>query len=240
MFSRPLRLVLCLAAAVGIPYVWFNPAVSGKVKQKWSEWTSKRSTSPAYDYDFGSRFVGTADSSAAASAETSTPRPKLTGSLPALEEAFRFDISPRWVLKRWTRVSTVRAEQDLEGLRVPLVTGTNLEDIAGSLTYYFDKQQQLRRITFSGHTGDDRRLVSLVTGQFKLRPEPALGGGMYVARWNAQPTSVLRISLAPVIRSQSPHERLEILLEINRPAFGYSLSTASQAMLNRDRVTSRW
>ena len=128
----------------------------------------------------------------------------------------------------------------VDGLRVALVTGTNIEDVAGSLTYYFDHQQQLRRITFDGLTGDDRKLVNLVSQQFNLRSEPALGAGLYLARWNGQPTGVLRISHAPVIRVQRPHERLEVMLELNKPSIGYGLSTYAQQTLHLDHLTNRW
>jgi hypothetical protein len=70
---------------------------------------------------------------------------------------------------------------------VPLVTGTRPDDIAGSLTYYFDKRQQLQRITFEGVVGDERRLVNFVTGQYKLKAEPTLGAGLYVAKWSGRP-----------------------------------------------------
>jgi hypothetical protein len=143
-------------------------------------------------------------------------------------------------MQRWSRVSTIRSDTGMDGLRVALVTGTELEDIAGSLTFYYDHQRQLRRITFDGLTGDDRRLVNLVSQQFNLRPEPGLGAGHYVARWNAQPTGILRISHAPVVRAQRPHERLEVMLELNQPGVGYGLSAHAQEMLNLDRLTKRW
>jgi hypothetical protein len=125
-------------------------------------------------------------------------------------------------------------------LRVALVTGTNVEDVVGSLTYYFDNQQRLRRITFDGLTGDDRQLVNLVARRFNLRPEPALGAGLYIARWNGKPTGVLRITRAPVVRAQRPHERLEVMLELNQPGIGYGLSVHAQEKLNLDRLTNRW
>ena len=83
------------------------------------------------------------------------------GASQSLAEVLRFDVSPRWVTDRWPRVSTVHVQPDLEGLRVPLVTGTMASDLLGSLTYYFDRQQRVRRITLHGHTGDERMLVTL-------------------------------------------------------------------------------
>jgi hypothetical protein len=157
-----------------------------------------------------------------------------------LSEILRFDISPRWVTSRWARVSTVLSELQLEGLRVPVVTGTNEDDIAGSLTYYFDKQQQVQRIALQGYTGNERKLVALLTEHHGFRAEPTLGAGMYLTRWNGKPTSAMRISHAPVIQAGSPHSRLEVRLEINRPSAYYGLSGEFAELLNRDRQTRRW
>ena len=46
------------------------------------------------------------------------------------------------------------AELDVQGYRVPLVTGTSRDDLAGSLTYYFDKTHHVTHIHFRGTTGD--------------------------------------------------------------------------------------
>lgn len=166
---------------------------------------------------------------------------RLVGSPTAdLGEVLRFDASPQWVMERWSRVSTVLAEQDMEGLRVPLVTGTNLDDLAGSLTYYFDKQHHVRRIAFHGFTGDERKLAALVCQRYKLQPTQSLLAGLYLVKWNGVPTSALRVALAPVVRADSPHTRLEVLLEINRPDYNYGLSPEFTDLLARDQQTGRW
>jgi hypothetical protein len=82
------------------------------------------------------------------------------------DDIFRFNITPSEILARWSRVSTGLGDLQLQGYRVPLVTGTAPTDLAGSLTYYFDTQQRLRRMTFIGTTGDPQRLVDFVTQQF--------------------------------------------------------------------------
>ena len=79
---------------------------------------------------------------------------------PGLAEVLRFDVSPAWVLQRWPRVSTDLAVLQLHGYRVPLVTGTNQNDVAGSLTYYFNPSQQVQQITLRGTTGDPRAIIS--------------------------------------------------------------------------------
>ena len=62
-----------------------------------------------------------------------------------LREVMRFDISPSWVIERFTRVSTVLADVRLKALRVPIVTGTRVDDLAGTLTYYFDGSGKVQR-----------------------------------------------------------------------------------------------
>jgi len=56
------------------------------------------------------------------------------------------------VISRWPRVSAGLAELQLQGYRVPLVSGTTANDLAGALTYYFNSRQQVQRITFQGTT----------------------------------------------------------------------------------------
>ncbi|MBC8356314.1 MAG: hypothetical protein H8E66_30415 [Planctomycetes bacterium] len=238
---RPIRFLLLLGAAIGIPYAWFNQDFAPSVKSKLHEWTAtikekdwsfstdatQQSSKPLFRPD---RLPGVSFASPDASSD-------LTGGIEELAQILQFNITPQWIMQRWSRVSTIHTDTGLEGLRVALVTGTNVDDIAGSLTYYFDDQQQLRRITLDGLTGDDRQLANLVSQQFNLRPEPALGAGLYIARWNGRPTGVLHITHAPVVRSRRPHERLEIMLELNQPGIGYGLSTHAQETLNLSGLT---
>src|SRR5580693_6434885 len=79
---------------------------------------------------------------------------------------FSFDITPEWILARWPSVSTGLAQLQLEGYRVPLVTGTGQQDVAGALTYYFGARQKLQRINFVGVSGDSRGLVDLLSVRF--------------------------------------------------------------------------
>lgn len=232
MIGKSIRVATLFAAAAGIPYVWFNPQVSGRVKSLWNDWKSRseitstlHEDSSAYDSSFHSdeRIIPVAPSAATRRA-ANQPIP--------LQEITRFDISPRWVTEHWDRVSTFRSEDDLEALRVSLVTGTDVSAVTGSLTYYFDRHQQVRRITVHGHTGDDRPLTELATERFKLRQEAALGAGLYLARWNGKPTSVLRVSHAPVMRTTTPYTKFRIYLELNRPHNGYTLSSTGQTALN--------
>jgi len=165
----------------------------------------------------------------------------LTGAPAAqLSDVLRFDVQPDWVTTRWARVSTVLSEQQFKGLRVPFVSGTELDDLAGSLTYYFDHQRQVRRVTFTGGTGNPEKLIGLATQRFGFKAVPDLGAGMYLVRWNGRPTSALRISHAPVIRSTDPLSQFVVEFEINRPQLGYQLSPRFERIVARDLVLHRW
>ena len=138
----------------------------------------------------------------------------------AMEDVLRFDITTAWVLANWPRVSAGLAELDLQGYRVPVVTGASEADLAGSLTYYFNPRQRVQRIVFSGSTGDARRLVSLVESRYQLKrkitPDPSLF--LYEHKEYGQVTSELRIRPAPVVRSGAPHGRFAVALTLGRPA----------------------
>ncbi|TWU13786.1 hypothetical protein CA54_26210 [Symmachiella macrocystis] len=84
-------------------------------------------------------------------------------------EIFRFDLTPNHVMNKWQQVSASLRHLDLQGYRVPLVTGIDDTDLAGSLTYYFDTRQRLRRITFVGTTGNPLRLTHFMTQQYGFR-----------------------------------------------------------------------
>ena len=49
-----------------------------------------------------------------------------------------------------------------------------------ALTYYFNAQQQLQRITFHGTTGDTRNLVALLTGRFQFARRLTNDPGLFI------------------------------------------------------------
>ncbi len=150
------------------------------------------------------------------------PLPAADGAPPALpiEEVFRFDLTLAWVLGHWPRVSAGLADVDLQGYRAPLVTGTQPDDLAGSLTYYFNKRQRLQRITFFGTTGDTRRLVALLALRHhfvrELGSDPSLF--LYRVREERKVVSELRIKPSSIVRADAPRSRFEVALLIERPA----------------------
>ena len=148
-------------------------------------------------------------------------------------ELFQFGYSPQWIARQWPRVSS-QVKEGLTGMRVALVSGTTLDDVAGSLTYYFDPHQQPRRVRFFGTTGDPSRFVSFLTTNFGFQPEPSLGGGMFARHENGQLVSVLRLRQSPVVHHSKPLERYLVQLELNRPGSGMRLSEGMQSILDED------
>jgi hypothetical protein len=131
----------------------------------------------------------------------------------------RFDVTVEWVLRHWPRVSTGLPHLQLQGYRVPVVTGTRATDLAGSLTYYFNAAQQAQRITLRGATGDPSALVAVLTNRHhftrRLTNDPGLVLYEAVDSSN-QPCGTLKIRSANVIRADQPYARFQVDLEINR------------------------
>ena len=128
---------------------------------------------------------------------TLTPAPLATASagdgasvpVRGVAQVFRFDVTPEWIVRSWPQVSTGLAQVQLQGYRVPLVTGTTENDLAGSLTYYFNAQQQVVQIAFHGTTGDVRNLLALLSNRYHCaavdqRPRP---DGLRIGAFRRQP-----------------------------------------------------
>jgi hypothetical protein len=134
--------------------------------------------------------------------------------LVSLDEAVRFDVTAPWLFQRWPRVVAGLPEGTLQGYRVPLVTGSGQDDIAGALTYYFNERQICQRITFQGTVGDPRKLVAYVIRRFELRGQRSADPGvmLYQTRWNGKPVSELSIRPARVVKASNPHARYEVAM----------------------------
>ena len=59
----------------------------------------------------------------------------------SVAQVLRFDVTKEWVYQNWSRKSTGPTDVGLFAIRVPLVMGTQMTSLAGSLTYYFDAQR---------------------------------------------------------------------------------------------------
>ncbi|MEM0926979.1 MAG: DUF6690 family protein, partial [Planctomycetota bacterium] len=157
-----------------------------------------------------------------------------------LREVIRFDITPAWVIARFSRVSTVLANLNLKGLRVPIVTGIHATDVAGTLTYYFDNSDRLQRLTFHGFTGDASRFSNIMTGHFGLTREAALEAGAFTRRWNGRPVHFMRLTHAPVVYSDAIHHKYTVFLELNQPNLAYGISEEARRIVESDHHTGRW
>lgn len=151
-------------------------------------------------------------------------------------DILRFDATPAWVTAQFSRVTTVLADPQLQGLRVPVVTGAKPDDLAGTITYYFTAEHRLQRISFNGFTGDPTRLVSLMLAHYHLSPDHSLGAGGYSYGWNGSPSSLMKITPTPVIYSESPNSRFTVFLELNQPNSPYGLSYAAADILSVSRA----
>lgn len=135
-------------------------------------------------------------------------------------EVLRFDLTPSSLTQRWPRVTTSSYDLSLQGYRVPLVTGTKPDDLAGSLTYYFNHQRQLQRITFSGTTGDYRRLLQLLTQHYGFvnRPTNTPNVILFEVPRSGPAASYLWIQPVDVVRADQPLNQFQLTLVLERPS----------------------
>ncbi len=130
-------------------------------------------------------------------------------------DVFRFDLSPQAITQKWSRVSTGLGDLRFQGYRVPLVTGTDESDLAGSLTYYFDGQPKARRITFLGSTGNPQRLIEFMTKNFGFRRIQNGNARTTTYRTRFRFSGMLEISPAEVLNKNlaSTNYRVELWLD---------------------------
>lgn len=236
---RRLLLPLAIGGAVGVPYLLGGVEnLKGRVTSLWSGSESGHEKSPAAKI-FDAVVSRSAGDLNPEQSEVSTYHP-LQSSIQHMEEVFRFDVHPLWVISHWPHVTTHLADLDMQGMRVPLVTGTTDEDIAGSLTYYFDKSERVQRITFFGTAGDESKLVGVLSEKFGLQAQPILDRGLYLAKRYGKPKSALRVRHRSVLDASQRQTQLEIELELNRPGRRPRLSDRFTSLLDEDRNTGRW
>ncbi len=208
--GRKAILPLALAAGIGGPYLYSS---SGELMEQAGSfvpaWVSTESESHSADV----RRLDERDIDPLGQPSQSPSRQTVV----MLEEALRFDVTSPWVLSRWSRVSTQLSTIEMQGLRVPLVTGASANDLAGALTYYFDQSDHLKQISFRGTTGDPSRLVYWLQTQHGFRPQRASPGiRRFVVRYNGDEISELEIHPAAVINNNAPLSRYDIYLTMRR------------------------
>jgi len=217
-----------LAASVGVPYLVTNPPDI--------DWSSLNSSALT---DYFTKDSGKARATAPSSATLpGMPQVLPTLSPPASEspifpittplegnpttslaEVLRLDVSKDWVYGRWPRKSTGLADLNEFGIRVPLVSGTRITDLAGSLTYRFDANGHVERISFRGRTGDTTELVLLMVRkyQFQRQPTTTPGTQLYQVRRGNDIISELRTQPAAILWASSPNTSFDVALELQRP-----------------------
>jgi len=254
MFSRTLAAPTLLVASVGVPYVASNaPEWSQQIRGAATGLAQPATpqggaTAPALLSPNGQ--PGTPPGlqplpSAALTAPLQAPGAAVDPNQAPLEgipayslgEVLRMDVSKEWVYQRWPRKSTALADLDLYGVRVPLVTGTQLYDIAGSLTYFFGVDGRVKRISFRGRTGDTTQIASIVHQRFGLVAQPTVVAGeqLLQLRRDEDVLCELRTRPAPVLWASSPHDSFTVELELQDPATAKPLATP---MLNLPPTTA--
>jgi hypothetical protein len=103
---------------------------------------------------------------------------------------------------------------------VPLVSGTQVYDIAGSLTYFFGADGRVKRISFRGWTGDTTQLAMLLHQRFGLQAVPTVIAGQQLlqVRQGDDVISELRTQVAPILNSGSPHGSFTVEFELQEPS----------------------
>jgi len=249
MIPKSLLLPALLVAGVGVPIALHEDGLGTVQRGVTSWWRTDDSPSIAaleIEAEIKAAAIDLSDVRQLVDVPSSRREPAPNGvpiegaAVADLSEVIRFDVTPQWVMQRWPRVTTELSDLNLEGLRVPLVTGKLSYDLAGSLTYYFDKRQRVQRITFHGFTADERPLVDLLVKHCGFRPERTLGRGLYLAKWGGKPRSALLVQHAPVVHASQRMTQLELELEVNRPGRGYQLSDRFSELLAEQQHAGRW
>jgi hypothetical protein len=217
MFSRLRGIPVLMAAAVAVPYLSTNG--SEGLKEWWNSVSaSSTNANPASDLVLPPADLNPAPRGPGHEIfPISTPLEGIRSV--SLEEVFRFDVTREWVYERWARKSTALADLGLYGIRVPLVTGTQIHDLAGSLTYFFDSNGQVQRISFKGNTGDTTRIVMLAVQRYGLQQQNSqfVGEQIFEVRRGDDVFSELRTRPSSVLWSSSPHESFDVELTLQGP-----------------------
>lgn len=205
MFSRPVLFIAVLLAAVVVPYVALNEQLSASARSQWQRVTNLVTPPPA-EPSLDQKLLELVNTAA-----TTHSQPAV-----AIEEAFHFEITKAWVAQRWSRISMVHGDLDHLGMRVAWVSGIQPDDVAGSLTYYFDQHHQLQRITFTGQAVEPRRLLAAVIPAFHLQSLPTTDAAHYVSGDRDDPTSEVLVKHLPTIRPGPNEPRVDVSIDLRR------------------------
>lgn len=216
MITRPLAMAGVLGAAVGVPYVMTEkPDLVGGFLPNSQQQVTQQAESPQVipaTIDTGLYGPGAEVYRAPAPIEGYRGQP--------LSALLRWDITKEWVYRNWDRKSTGLAELGLFGVRAPIVTGTRMTDIAGTISYYFDNNGLLQKIRLHGTTADTTELVHLAATSFGMQRRSSIQTGnqlFQATEKNNQIRNELRTETQSVLWSTSPHTSFMVDLEVNRP-----------------------
>lgn len=219
MMSRLFTVAMLLGATIGLPYMASrvssnrSAAVVAPIDAASAPTDPPGGTSPP---------VATTQSSAPVEGPGSliyaSPAPLEGTRFHSVDQVLRFDITKDWVYRNWARKTTWPTDVGLVGVRVPLVTGTDITALSGSLTYFFNAQGQLEHITFRGRTGDSTALVNYLTRTYQLQWTPAaVGEQLYQVKHGQRVQSELHTRPEAVLWATSPHNSVAVELELARP-----------------------
>ncbi|MEO0531986.1 MAG: DUF6690 family protein [Planctomycetota bacterium] len=222
MMARSLGLAGLLGAAVGGPYV-VSQANNGNLE---SPWGSPQAAEPATPDTVA---VPAFDRSAledpnGPGAEVYKSPAALAGPVGiTLEQALDWNITKNWVYRHWARKSTGLADPTLFGVRVPLVTGSGMTDVAGSMTYYFDNAGVLQRMRLRGLTADTSRIVHFATTRLGMQPRQPFSPGdqLFQAIEIKRLRAELQTTPESVLWATQPHGSFGVRLEATRPGSDY-------------------
>ncbi|MEQ8848840.1 DUF6690 family protein [Botrimarina sp.] len=228
MSLRPLALAGVLGAAVGGPYVLSQGPDSlgnpwGPSAQPGAEAAAEQAAPAEFDLT-----PPVAPPPEGPGGKIYGRHASLTG--PAgisLADALNWNITKNWVYTHWDRKSTGLSDPQLFGVRVPIVTGAGMTDVAGAVSYYFDNAGTLQKIRLKGRTADTSRLVYLATTAFGMAPRTSAAPGeqLYQAFDGDRLKGELRTRPEGVLWGASPHESFDVAFEATRPGSPYSASS---------------
>ncbi|MEM8865739.1 MAG: DUF6690 family protein, partial [Planctomycetota bacterium] len=113
------------------------------------------------------------------------------------------------------------ADPGLFGVRVPVVTGTSMTDLAGSISYYFNPDGQVDKLRFHGRTADTTAIMAIAQSHFGMQPQRPVAGEQLMRTFaSGKVLCELRTRPEPVLWSTSPHDSFLVDLEVNRPGSG--------------------
>lgn len=154
-----------------------------------------------------------------------------------IENLISFQVTPDWISKNWSRVTTRLAELDLQGWRVPVAV-EDRSNFIGSITYYFDQQRNVQRIQLHGYTTDASSFIELSTSRYEMRRVPHTLSELYAASVQGQTIGGLRVDYKPILKSEM-QKRCEVLMELNRQQTKYGMSYEFEQILKRTGEENR-